>query len=77
MAKCPECQAEVEHVKDDFTGASFPVDVEPVRARGFDLRAARAGERSRRAVLVDVEVYRPHSATCTARLELGSPAEEG
>lgn len=71
MAKCATCGAAILHVRDDFTDASFPVDEEPVRMRGFELRSPKDGERTRRAVLVDVDVYRPHSATCK-----GGPAED-
>jgi hypothetical protein len=75
MATCATCGAEIEHVRDDYTDATFPIDVVATRSRGFELIAPRAGERARRAVLVDVEVYRPHSATCKPRLEL--EPEEG
>lgn len=68
MAKCSDCGKDVLNVRDDFTGSTFPVDPEPVRMRGFTLKAAGEGERAPRAVLQDSEVYRPHSATC-ARTE--------
>lgn len=64
MATCSECGGEILHVKDDWTDAGFPVDAEPLRTRGFKLKSPRDGERSQRAVLVDVELYRPHSASC-------------
>jgi hypothetical protein len=76
MASCPTCGAEVLHVRDDFTDATFPVDVHPIRVRGFELKAPTGAERAKRAVLVDVEVHRPHSATCTARQALGASTLE-
>lgn len=77
MAKCQACGGEVLHVRDDFTDATFPVDVFPVQVRGFELRAPRDGERARRAVLVDVEVHRPHSATCKATIKGIADAVQG
>jgi hypothetical protein len=64
MATCGHCGKEIEHVRDDFTGATFPVDVEPTRMLGYELKAPGARQRARRAVLVNVELHRPHSATC-------------
>lgn len=64
MAKCSECKAEVRHVRDNFTGATFPVDVEPRRVRGFVLLPPEEGERNQRAELQEVELYSPHVASC-------------
>lgn len=67
MAQCTICGGEILHVRDDFTDATFPVDAEPVRMRGFTLKAPEGSQRTQRAVLQDAEVYRPHSATCATR----------
>lgn len=50
---------EVIHVRDDFTGATFPVLAEPTRLEGFVLEDPPEGERSPRAVRTTVEVYLP------------------
>jgi len=74
MAKCGECGAEVRHVRDDYTGATFPVDVEPLQVRGFELRAPEEGERNQRAELRTVELYAPHALSCA---QTSIEAEDG
>lgn len=64
MARCNVCEREILHVRDDFTGATFPVDLEPTRVRGYTLGRPGEGERSPRAHHADVEVYVPHALTC-------------
>lgn len=75
MAQCKECGEEVIHVRDGFTGATFPVDASPITTRGFALFPAGEGERNQRAELTDIEVFRPHNLTC-AQLESPLPSEE-
>lgn len=64
MAKCGECDQDVLHVRDDFTGGTFPVNEEPTIVRGYRLGPPLEGERNRRAKLEDVELFIPHAQTC-------------
>jgi len=64
MAKCAECGAEIRHVRDNYTGATFPVDVEPLEVRGFRLMPPEEGERNQRAKFVTVELFEPHQVNC-------------
>jgi hypothetical protein len=77
MATCQKCGGSILHVRDDFTGASFPVDEEPVRMRGYELKPPADASRAPRAVLVDVEVHRPHSATCKGTIKGIADAVQG
>lgn len=66
MATCNRCGAVVENVRDDYTGALFAVELDPVYAEGFELAPPREGERAQRARRVDVRLYVPHEQTCNA-----------
>lgn len=72
MAKCGTCNAEILHVRDDFTGATFAVDAEPSRAEGYSLGRPGEGERNPRADRTIVELYTPHEQTCDQR-SVGAP----
>jgi len=71
MAKCGSCGAPVIHVRDNFTGATFPVDATPAQLRGFVLSEPGEGERNQRADQRKVEVHQPHNLSCTT-----PPAED-
>ena len=58
---CPVCGREIIDVNHPFTGASFPVDADPVV--GFVLEPP-VGERKRNAIAEEGEVYVPHVQTC-------------
>jgi len=64
MATCAKCQAEVLHVRDHYTGATFPVDAEPQKTTGYELGRPQEGERNPRAQLETLELYVPHEQTC-------------
>ncbi len=73
MAKCGGCGAEITGVRDNYTGAMFQVDAEPVRVKGFVLSAPREGERSPRAVLQEFKVHEPHHSCLKSE---GPPPED-
>lgn len=63
-SKCSDCGAELIHVRDDYTGATFPVDADPETLDGLVLSEPRAGERNPRAVRERLEAHTPHVQTC-------------
>lgn len=68
MAKCGACGAEVTHVRDDYTGGTFPVDADPVIRNGYTLSAPKEGERNQRAQFHTSSLYQPHNLTCDRSL---------
>lgn len=76
MAKCTTCDAEVVHVRDEYTGATFPVDAEPERVQGYVLGRPAEGERSPRAERHTVEVYTPHVLSCEQLAHEGTRVDE-
>lgn len=76
MAKCGACGREVTHVRDEYTGSTFPVDVEPVIGNGFTLSPPREGERNQRAHFHTSSLYQPHNATCDRSLAAAEASED-
>lgn len=71
VTECSDCQAPVIHVRDTFTGATFPVDAEPYEGMALSPPGPRErNPRAERGV-----VYVPHHTTCSAQLAL-EEAEE-
>lgn len=66
MAKCASCGVEITHVRDDYTGATFAVNADAARVRGFVLRPPQEGERNPRARYEEVALHEPHAPTCEA-----------
>ena len=64
MATCSNCNEEIIHVRDSFTGATFPVDAEPKLVKGFALGQPGPREKNPRASYQEVEVFTPHAVTC-------------
>ena len=60
MAKCTDCGAEIKMVRDELTGATFPVSADPVEFSGFALFPPAGGERRARARRESVKLYAPH-----------------
>lgn len=69
MATCKRCGQEVVHVRDDYTGATFPVDADPTTVEGFTLSPAREGERNQRATRELATLYVPHELRCQETTE--------
>lgn len=61
MPKCARCGTEIVHVRDNYTGATFPVEAKPVPFRGYVLSPPREGERNQRADYRVAELFTPHS----------------
>lgn len=64
-SQCNECGRDVIHVRDDYTGATFPVDAEPHTVEGFILQPPEEGKRNPRAIKGQLEAHVPHVQTCT------------
>ena len=64
MATCQHCGKDIIHVRDAFTGATFPVDAEPIIWKGFELGRPEAGARNPPARFNSVELYVPHAPIC-------------
>lgn len=69
MAKCSRCGEEVTHVRETYTGATFPVDAEALVVQGFELQPPKEGERNQRAVRKSVALHAPHDPFCSQREE--------
>jgi len=62
---CPDCGQEIIDVREEFTGATYPVDAIPVAG----LVLSPPAERQRNALAERGEVHLPHVATCNAGQE--------